>query len=852
VSLVERAAELERIRALVAEARRGDGGALIAVSGEPGAGKSSLIREALTGTTAHWGWCEPGLTPRPLGPFRDAVRSGALGDVDTGSRGDEDEPAERFLAAMQARPLVLVVEDAHWIDDASARTLLFLGRRIADTSGVIVVSFRGGIDPAHPLRVLLGDLATSVALERIELAPLTPAGVAELLQGSGRDAGEAHRVTGGNPFLVAALRDSPGEGISASVRDLAWSWARRLGPEALDLLTTLVVVPGRIDIGDLGHRAREVDELVGSGLLRLRGRHLEFHHELVRRALDRELTADQRGRAHDAAFRRLQARPDAEASELAFHALHAGLSEEALTHLSRAAEQAVASGAHTQAVEHYRRAVELAEGRLPDDEVARLCLALASEERFIGHDADARRYAAKGTALVDAERDPVLYAHSLMTRSRVAQSEAESLEFAERAATVLEERGSGAQFAGACASLASRLMVSRQLRPAATWARRALSLTDAEEDPETAVNALQALGSALTLLGEEDDCAHLRRAVELGTEAGLDQILGLAHCNLISAAGEARLYDVVSAATPDALAFFGAHDLDGLAGYTRAWLGRCAFEQGRWGEATRWVDDVLAVPEAAGDITVLTALCVRGRIRARRGDPAVAEPLVEARQVALGIGGLQRVAPIAIAQAEAAWLAGAPIAVDDLRSAFALAHELSAVPYLAELAFWLGRAGVATEPIPGVRGPWAPLLAGDHVAAAAAWSELGCPYEAAEAWAACDDVELLRRALETVDVLGAAPLRARVTRRMRELGVRSIPRGPRRATIEDARGLTAREQEVLGWLQRGSTDAEIAAGLHLSVKTVGHHVSSILRKTGAASRRELRGTPATGSADSPR
>ena len=48
---------------------------------------------------------------------------------------------------------------------------------------------------------------------------------------------------------------------------------------------------------------------------------------------------------------------------------------------------------------------------------------------------------------------------------------------------------------------------------------------------------------------------------------------------------------------------------------------------------------------------------------------------------------------------------------------------------------------------------------------------------------------------------------------------------------------------MLGYLRQGSTDAEIAAALHLSVKTVGHHVSAILRKTGSESRRELRDLP---------
>ena len=66
---------------------------------------------------------------------------------------------------------------------------------------------------------------------------------------------------------------------------------------------------------------------------------------------------------------------------------------------------------------------------------------------------------------------------------------------------------------------------------------------------------------------------------------------------------------------------------------------------------------------------------------------------------------------------------------------------------------------------------------------------------------------------------------------------RSRPRQDRHGTM--ASGLTAREREVLALVRSGDTDAEIAARLHLSTRTVEHHVSAVLRKTGARSRRDL-------------
>jgi DNA-binding NarL/FixJ family response regulator len=78
--------------------------------------------------------------------------------------------------------------------------------------------------------------------------------------------------------------------------------------------------------------------------------------------------------------------------------------------------------------------------------------------------------------------------------------------------------------------------------------------------------------------------------------------------------------------------------------------------------------------------------------------------------------------------------------------------------------------------------------------------------------------------------LGARPAAARVARMLRERGVRDVPDGPRATTRSNPAGLTARELEVLTLVAQGLRNGEIAAQLFLSEKTVGHHVSAILRK----------------------
>ena len=82
----------------------------------------------------------------------------------------------------------------------------------------------------------------------------------------------------------------------------------------------------------------------------------------------------------------------------------------------------------------------------------------------------------------------------------------------------------------------------------------------------------------------------------------------------------------------------------------------------------------------------------------------------------------------------------------------------------------------------------------------------------------------------------ARPAAAIVARRLREQGARDLPRGPRPSTLQNQAKLTSREVEILTLIATGIGNAEIAAQLFLSKKTVDHHVSAILRKLGVKTR----------------
>jgi DNA-binding CsgD family transcriptional regulator len=156
---------------------------------------------------------------------------------------------------------------------------------------------------------------------------------------------------------------------------------------------------------------------------------------------------------------------------------------------------------------------------------------------------------------------------------------------------------------------------------------------------------------------------------------------------------------------------------------------------------------------------------------------------------------------------------------------------------IANLQAWRKRAGIIEPPHAlAADGPNKLELAGEYEAAAAAWNELERPYEAALALADTGTEVGLRRSLELLTSLDARATAALVTRRLRSIGAREIPRGPRPTTRGNPAELTARELEILQLLVDGLRNATIAERLFLSERTVEKHVSSILRKLGAGSR----------------
>lgn len=242
----------------------------------------------------------------------------------------------------------------------------------------------------------------------------------------------------------------------------------------------------------------------------------------------------------------------------------------------------------------------------------------------------------------------------------------------------------------------------------------------------------------------------------------------------------------------------------------------------------------------------ISPLVTRALVQARRGDTSAKQLLDEALDLALSVADPNHLGRVAAARAEHAWYRGDLDGV--LREAstgltcacgVACGCDLASPWIRGELCYWRTRAAgalVTSRRMPDdIAEPWRLMVEGEWAGAAAAWEQLGMPYEQALALIDGDEAAL-RRALRILDRVGSGPLTTVVRRKLRQLGVRNVPRGPNRTTRENPSGLTTREIEVLQLLTHGYTNVQLAQRLHRSPKTIGHHVSALLGKLGVQSR----------------
>ncbi|MFF0013592.1 helix-turn-helix transcriptional regulator [Streptomyces sp. NPDC005374] len=865
--ILEREPELARLASAAREAADG-AGSVVLVSGEAGIGKSSLVKalpdHLPDGVRVLVGECDDLATRRPLGPFRDLIGSvgGALAHAVT-EGGDRHRVHEALLEEL--RGTVLVVEDVHWADEASLDALRFLVRRMERLPALLVLTYRDDeLSREHPLRHLLGQVSRSPRVHRLPLARLSLAAVRTLSAGRA-DPAQVYAVTNGNPFFVAEIVAAGGTGsVPPTVVDAVLARLRGLPGATVDALEQLAVVPSAVERplvdalltgGTPVPAAPERHDPLAAGvsvlpadgvavlaaaeqrgLLTVTPERVAFRHELIRRAVVDSLPAARRIGLNRAVLTALVARPGSDAARIVHHAAQAGDQDAIARYGPDAAKDASLAGAHREAAAHLRLVLR-GRHRYAPDELADLLERYAVESYTIADSAAAVAAQREAVALRRSLGDTLALGADLRWLSRIhwwAGNADQAQEAAREAVAVLEHAGDDRLLALAVSNTAQLRMLSERYAEAVEHGERAIALARKAGDLAILAHALNNVGTARWRSGDPGGRGQLEESLEVALTAGEVEHACRSYANIIWTLLDNLQYDEADTFLPPAMELADRAEHLGFLNYLHVELAMRRFAAADWDDAEKHAEYGMHdfVPARCPALTVLA------RVRIRRGRPGAGELLAEAWEMAVETKELQRTGPVAVARAEAAWLRGdAKAVIEAAEPVHAQASRLPGAPYRSELGYWLTKAGHRVAPDDSDH-PYALQTRGRWRRAAVLWQAAGCPYEHAAALAESPDPADKLTALVAFDALGAEPAARLLRVELRRLGVRRIPRGPLAVTRENPAGLTERQLQVMRLLAEGLTNAEIAARLVVSVRTVDNHVRAVLDKLGAPSRRQ--------------
>ena len=874
--LIGRESECALIDRLLEEATRSRSGALV-IRGDAGIGKSTLLEYAVTqardarvvhalGVETESEFAYSGLHElvRPLldrlpelPPVQaDALRGAlALAEAQGASRLYIGAATLSLLAAARDDgPLLCVIDDAHWLDEASAGALTFAARRLEAEGVVMLFAARGdGFRTRGIPELALGGLDAESATALL--------GHDSNVRVSPEVARELVAATGGNPLALLELprrltveqlhgveplpHPVP---VGESLETVFAAQARSLSEEArraLVIAATADTRAMRVITRTGGTNPAAFEECEDAGLLAIQDGQVTFSHPLVRSAVYQQATAAERRAAHRALADGF-ADDGKYAERRAWHSAAASVApdEEVADLLEHAAAAASSRRGHVAAAGMFERAARLT----PENEPRARRLYLAAHSAWVAGQGDRALQLLDDATSVGADDltgADITYLQGRIDLRRNAAGDVVGRLVAEAGRVEpLDASRAGAMLATAAAAAPADARLE--------LARRAASLTAGRDD---AADLLASLVLARALLKADeaaeahDLLAHARATLTANRDLRHDPELILAAVETLAGLGPdghalfRELLDEVTAAAR-------AHAIVVLprALLQTAWLD---FETGRWTDASLTFFEAARLADEIGlERERIAATAGNGLIDALRGRVTeartAAEQLVGAGGAAARILGLAALGTgdtdAAIAQFQAA-------AADPTPSI--LLRGLPAPQLdLAEAYLHAGRredAAAAAAELRGGDSAWArALLAGGAAFAEAEEHVAERPFLLARVrlnfgehlrreGSRREAREELRAALTVFEQLDAEPWSERARRELRASGESARRREP--STMDE---LTPQELQIARMVAAGGSQKEVAATLYLSPKTIEYHLGKVYRKLGITSGRQLR------------
>ena len=826
--------ELEVLSAAIDDARSGSGGA-VRVSAPAGGGKTTLVNQLLVRnprTELMMVRCDNIDTPIPFGPLLELARTkdpALEADLLAGNRAAISQRLAELLNRPPS-PQVLVIEDAHWIDQATSDIVVNLLGKIGQLKSVVVMTHRS--EPAEHSKAFsqLLTRAPSGTTTHLPLGGFTEEDLLQLV-GPENDVASILTETGGNPLLVMT---GLGAVASNDLRRIILDRLDQLTPDANTVVSLLAVSPAGLESSILDaiqpswELAIEAAEQLG--LVEVAASNVRVIHELPRSIIADDLTEARKRFLHGRILSHLP--PHVTAERVVAHSAGAGDVQRLIEVAPIAARDAARLGAHQEAVDHYSRLLNY-EYSIPEPERANLYAELA-ESQWAINDAAASRTAIEQSLRIRPASQHAALGAGLSHLARLqwfAADGAAAEQTMDSAIAELERSDSAALLAKALAYRGLQAGIRRSHAAALPFMERVLGLL---ADVDDAADRAQILGDiGMVEFMSSGDSHHLDEAVRIADTARIPLESVRSRANIAYGAMVRHDHNQARLALGEAIQVADDHQIwafDGLMALLQAQL---AFSEGRWDDTVDLLDAIASETSDPG-FSLLTGGILRARLAVRRGEVGATKLTDTAWSSAEANGEPDRVVAAAATLAEDRWLRGRPPPTHALDVALQAARTSGISEWIDEVQAWRGLFDHVTDD-PG-SSPFG-VLSSNPLDAMEGFRSLGMRYETALAAVQSDDIDTILAALTDLDLLDAKPLATWTRHKLESLGANKVPRGPNRATKTNKAGLTGRQLDVLWLVVDGLTNAEIAEQLFLSPRTVDHHVAAILRKLEVPSRR---------------